>query len=98
MEQKLEHQWKHSSTYLVIAQTDVDKGHRGINAFIVEKRRKGFEISAKEDKLGIRSDTHTLVFSDVKVLKRRIGDGFGFKFAMKTLSGERIGIAAQALG
>ena len=90
-----------ASTYLVIAQTDVDKGHRGINAFIVEKGWKGFEISAKEDKLGIRgSDTHTLVFSDVKVPKEnRIGDdGFGFKFAMKTLSGGRIGIAAQALG
>ena len=90
-----------ASTYLVIAQTDVDKGHRGINAFIVEKGWDGFEISAKEDKLGIRgSDTHTLVFTDVKVPKEnRIGeDGFGFKFAMKTLSGGRIGIAAQALG
>ena len=90
-----------ASTYLVIAQTDVDKGHRGINAFIIEKGWDGFEISAKEDKLGIRgSDTHTLVFTDVKVPKEnRIGeDGFGFKFAMKTLSGGRIGIAAQALG
>ena len=90
-----------ASTYLVIAQTDVEKGHRGINAFIVEKGWEGFEISAKEDKLGIRgSDTHTLVFTDVKVPKEnRIGeDGFGFKFAMKTLSGGRIGIAAQALG
>ena len=90
-----------ASTYLVIAQTDVEKGHRGINAFIVEKGWDGFEISAKEDKLGIRgSDTHTLVFTDVKVPKEnRIGeDGFGFKFAMKTLSGGRIGIAAQALG
>ena len=90
-----------ASTYLVIAQTDSDKGHRGINAFIVEKGWPGFEISAKEDKLGIRgSDTHTLVFNDVKVPKEnRIGeDGFGFKFAMKTLSGGRIGIAAQALG
>jgi alkylation response protein AidB-like acyl-CoA dehydrogenase len=90
-----------ASTYLVIAQTDTDKGHRGINAFIVEKGWPGFEISAKEDKLGIRgSDTHTLVFNDVKVPKEnRIGeDGFGFKFAMKTLSGGRIGIAAQALG
>ncbi|MDG2343451.1 MAG: acyl-CoA dehydrogenase [Flavobacteriales bacterium] len=90
-----------ASTYLVIAQTDADKGHRGINAFIVEKGWSGFEISAKEDKLGIRgSDTHTLVFTDVKVPKEnRIGeDGFGFKFAMKTLSGGRIGIAAQALG
>ena len=90
-----------ASTYLVIAQTDVEKGHRGINAFIIEKGWDGFEISAKEDKLGIRgSDTHTLVFTDVKVPKEnRIGeDGFGFKFAMKTLSGGRIGIAAQALG
>ncbi|PKR79899.1 acyl-CoA dehydrogenase [Brumimicrobium salinarum] len=90
-----------ASTYLVIAQTDVEKGHRGINAFIVEKGMEGFEIGAKEDKLGIRgSDTHTLLFTDVKVPKEnRIGeDGFGFKFAMKTLSGGRIGIAAQALG
>jgi alkylation response protein AidB-like acyl-CoA dehydrogenase len=90
-----------ASTYLVIAQTDVAKGHRGINAFIVEKGMPGFEVGAKEDKLGIRgSDTHTLLFNDVKVPKEnRIGeDGFGFKFAMKTLSGGRIGIAAQALG
>ena len=90
-----------ASTYLVIAQTDAEKKHRGINAFIVEKGWEGFEISAKEDKLGIRgSDTHTLVFNDVKVPKEnRIGeDGFGFKFAMKTLAGGRIGIAAQALG
>ena len=90
-----------ASTYLVIAQTDVEKGHRGINAFIIEKGWDGFEISAKEDKLGIRgSDTHTLVFTDVKVPKenRIAEDGFGFKFAMKTLSGGRIGIAAQALG
>lgn len=87
--------------YLVIAQTDREKGHRGINAFIVEKGWAGFEIGPKEDKLGIRgSDTHTLNFNDVKVPKEnRIGeDGFGFKFAMKTLSGGRIGIAAQALG
>jgi hypothetical protein len=87
--------------YLVIAQTDREKGHRGINAFIVEKTWEGFEIGPKEDKLGIRgSDTHTLNFNDVKVPKEnRIGeDGFGFKFAMKTLSGGRIGIAAQALG
>jgi len=87
--------------YLVIAQTDKEKGHRGINAFIVEKSWDGFEIGPKEDKLGIRgSDTHTLNFNDVKVPKEnRIGkDGFGFKFAMKTLSGGRIGIAAQALG
>lgn len=90
-----------SDVYLVIAQTDRDKGHRGINAFIVEKGMDGFEIGPKEDKLGIRgSDTHTLQFNDVKVPKEnRIGeDGFGFKFAMKTLSGGRIGIAAQALG
>lgn len=87
--------------YLVIAQTDREKGHRGINAFIVEKGWEGFEVGPKEDKLGIRgSDTHTLNFNDVKVPKEnRIGeDGFGFKFAMKTLSGGRIGIAAQALG
>ena len=90
-----------ASTYLVIAQTDASKGHKGINAFIVEKGMKGFEVSAKEDKLGIRgSDTHTLVFNDVILPKEnRIGeDGFGFKFAMKTLAGGRIGIAAQALG
>ncbi|MDO6675978.1 acyl-CoA dehydrogenase [Tenacibaculum sp. 1_MG-2023] len=90
-----------ADTYLVIAQTDREKGHRGINAFILEKGMKGFDIGPKEDKLGIRgSDTHTLQFNDVKVPKEnRIGeDGFGFKFAMKTLSGGRIGIAAQALG
>ena len=90
-----------ASTYLVIAQTDASKGHKGINAFIVEKGMKGFEVSAKEDKLGIRgSDTHTLVFNDVVLPKEnKIGeDGFGFKFAMKTLAGGRIGIAAQALG
>jgi len=87
--------------YLVIAQTDREKGHHGINAFIVEKGWAGFEVGPKEDKLGIRgSDTHTLNFNDVIVPKEnRIGeDGFGFKFAMKTLSGGRIGIAAQALG
>src|SRR6056300_148367 len=86
---------------LVIAQTDREKGHRGINALIVEKGMDGFIVGKKEDKLGIRgSDTHTLLFNDVKVPKEnRIGeDGFGFKFAMKTLSGGRIGIAAQALG
>lgn len=86
---------------LVIAQTDRDKGHRGINVLIVEKGMDGFVVGKKEDKLGIRgSDTHTLLFNDVKVPKEnRIGeDGFGFKFAMKTLSGGRIGIAAQALG
>jgi hypothetical protein len=87
--------------YFVIAQTDRDKKHKGINAFIVEKTWDGFEIGVKEDKLGIRgSDTHSLIFNDVKVPKEnRIGeDGFGFTFAMKTLSGGRIGIAAQALG
>ena len=87
--------------YIVIAQTDREKKHRGINAFIVEKTWAGFEIGAKEDKLGIRgSDTHSLMFNDVKVPKEnRIGvEGFGFSFAMKTLSGGRIGIASQALG
>lgn len=90
-----------ASTYLVIAQTDRAKGHRGINVLIVEKGMPGFTIGAKENKLGIRaSDTCSLIFTDVKVPKEnRIGeDGFGFKFAMKTLSGGRIGIAAQALG
>ena len=90
-----------ADTYLVIAQTHPEKGHRGINVLIVEKGMPGFEIGAKEDKLGIRaSDTHSLLFNDVKVPKEnRIGeDGFGFKFAMKTLEGGRIGIAAQALG
>ena len=90
-----------SSIHLVIAQTDPEKGHRGINAFIVETEWDGVVIGAKEDKLGIRgSDTHTIMYNDVKVPKEnRIGeDGFGFKFAMKTLSGGRIGIAAQALG
>tara|TARA_B100000965_G_C19530068_1_gene730674 strand:+ start:127 stop:1266 length:1140 start_codon:yes stop_codon:yes gene_type:complete len=90
-----------ASIYLVIAQTDVEKGHKGINAFILEKEMDGFVVGLKENKLGIRgSDTHSLMFSDVKVPKaNRIGeDGFGFTFAMKTLSGGRIGIAAQALG
>jgi alkylation response protein AidB-like acyl-CoA dehydrogenase len=90
-----------ASYYIVIAQTDIEKGHRGINAFIVDKEWEGFTVGAKENKLGIRgSDTHTLMFTDVKVPKEnRIGeDGFGFKFAMKVLSGGRIGIAAQALG
>ena len=90
-----------ADTYLVIAQTDADKKHKGINAFIVEKGWAGFEQGAKEDKLGIRSsDTCSLSFNNVKVPKEnRIGeDGFGFKFAMKTLSGGRIGIASQALG
>jgi len=92
---------KNASVYLVIAQTDVEKGHRGINALIIEKGMDGFVVGPKENKLGIRgSDTHSLMFTDVKVPKEnRIGeDGFGFKFAMKTLSGGRIGIAAQALG
>ncbi len=87
--------------YLVMAQTDVDKGHRGINCLIVEEGMEGFVKGAKENKMGIRgSDTCSLQFTDVKVPKEnRIGeDGFGFKFAMKTLSGGRIGIAAQALG
>ena len=90
-----------ASVYLVIAQTNTEKGHRGINALIVEKGMPGFEVGVKENKLGIRgSDTHSLLFNDVKVPKEnRIGDdGFGFKFAMSTLSGGRIGIAAQALG
>lgn len=87
--------------YLVVAQTDRNKGHKGINVFILERDMPGFEVGPKENKLGIRgSDTHTLQFNDVKIPKEnRIGeDGFGFKFAMKTLSGGRIGIAAQALG
>ena len=87
--------------YIVIAQTDKEKKHKGINAFIVEKNWEGFEVGIKEDKLGIRgSDTHSLMFTDVKIPKEnRIGDdGFGFTFAMKTLSGGRIGIASQALG
>ena len=91
----------HADYYIVMAQTDPEKGHKGINALIIEKDMEGFVIGAKENKLGIRaSDTHTLLFNDVKVPKaNRIGeDGFGFKFAMKTLEGGRIGIAAQALG
>nr|WP_188952690.1 acyl-CoA dehydrogenase [Filimonas zeae] len=90
-----------ASVYLVIAQTDVSKGSHGINAFIVEKSWPGVTVAAKENKMGIRgSDTHTILFNDVKVPKaNRIGeDGFGFKFAMKTLAGGRIGIASQALG
>lgn len=90
-----------ASVYLVIAQTDTDLKHKGINALIVERGMPGFEIGPKENKLGIRgSDTHSLLFNDVKVPKEnRIGEnGFGFKFAMKTLAGGRIGIAAQALG
>jgi alkylation response protein AidB-like acyl-CoA dehydrogenase len=90
-----------ADVYLVIAQTDAHKAHKGINALIVEKGMTGFEIGPKENKLGIRSsDTHSLNFNDVKVPKenRIAEDGFGFKFAMKTLAGGRIGIAAQALG
>ena len=90
-----------ASVYLVIAQTDHALGHKGINAFIVEKETEGVIVGKKEDKLGIRgSDTHSIMFTDVKVPKEnRIGEnGFGFSFAMKTLSGGRIGIAAQALG
>ena len=87
--------------YLVIAQTHPEKRHKGINALIVERDMPGFTVGKKEDKMGIRgSDTHSLMFSDVKVPKaNRIGDdGFGFTFAMNTLNGGRIGIAAQALG
>jgi alkylation response protein AidB-like acyl-CoA dehydrogenase len=90
-----------ASVYIVITQTNPEKGHHGINALIIERGMEGFIVGQKEDKMGIRgSDTHTLLFNDVKVPKEnRIGeDGFGFKFAMKTLSGGRIGIAAQALG
>lgn len=90
-----------SSLHLVVAQTNPEAGHRGINCLIVEADMEGVKIGAKEDKLGIRSsDTHTIMYTDVKVPKEnRIGDdGFGFKFAMKTLAGGRIGIAAQALG
>ncbi len=90
-----------ASIYLVIAQTDYTKGHKGINAFIVEKDTPGISVGVKENKMGIRgSDTHAISFTDVKVPKEnRIGDdGFGFNFAMKTLNGGRIGIAAQALG
>ena len=90
-----------AQVYLVIAQTDKNKGYKGIDVFIVERDTPGFEIGPKENKLGIRgSDTHTLQFNEVKIPKEnRIGEaGFGFKFAMKTLSGGRIGIAAQALG
>jgi len=90
-----------ASTYIVIAQTDKDKGHRGINAFIVEKNSQGITLGVHEDKMGMRSsDTHSVMFNDVKVPKEnRIGqDGFGFKFAMKILDGGRLGIASQALG
>ncbi len=90
-----------ASVYIVIAQTDADKKHKGINALIMTKDMPGFAVGPKEQKMGIRgSDTHSLMFTDVKVPKEnRIGeDGFGFKFAMKTLAGGRIGIASQALG
>ncbi len=90
-----------SKLHLVIAQSNPEKKHRGINAFIVESDWEGVNVGAKEDKMGIRSsDTHTIMYNDVKVPKEnRIGDeGFGFKFAMQLLGGGRIGIAAQALG
>src|SRR6188508_3505854 len=90
-----------ASVYLVMAQTDPSKKSRGIDTFIVEKNWPGVTVAAKENKLGIRaSDTHTILFNDVKVPKEnRVGEhGFGFKFAMKTLAGGRIGIASQALG
>lgn len=90
-----------ASIYLVIAQTDPEKKHKGINALIIEKGMLGFVVGKKEDKMGIRgSDTHSLMFTDVKVPKaNRLGEeGFGFTFAMSTLNGGRIGIAAQALG
>ena len=90
-----------ATVYLVIAQTNPELGHKGINCLIVEKGMEGFVVGKKENKMGIRgSDTHSLMFQDVKVPKaNRIGeDGFGFKFAMSTLNGGRIGIAAQALG
>ena len=90
-----------ASIYLVFAQTDPQKGHKGISVFIVERDWEGFVVGKKEDKLGIRgSDTHSLIFTDVKVpMENRIGeDGFGFTYAMETLNGGRIGIASQALG
>jgi alkylation response protein AidB-like acyl-CoA dehydrogenase len=90
-----------ASVYILIAQTDTEKRHKGINALIIEKGMPGFAVGKKEDKMGIRgSDTHSLMFTDVKVPKtNRIGDeGFGFTFAMTTLNGGRIGIASQALG
>jgi alkylation response protein AidB-like acyl-CoA dehydrogenase len=90
-----------ADVYLVIAQTDATLAHKGISAFLVDKGMPGFEVGKKEDKLGIRSsDTHSLMFTDVKVPKENLigGTGFGFKFAMETLNGGRIGIAAQALG
>ena len=90
-----------ANVYIVIAQTDAAKRHKGINALIVDKGMPGFVVGKKEDKMGIRgSDTHSLMFTDVKVPKvNRIGEeGFGFSFAMSTLNGGRIGIASQALG
>ena len=90
-----------ASTYIVIAQTDLQKGHKGINAFLVEKSWDGVAVGVKEKKMGIRgSDTHSIMFTDVKIPKEnRIGsDGFGFNFAMAVLNGGRIGIASQALG
>ena len=90
-----------AKVHLVIAQTNPELGHKGITAFIVEKDWEGVKIGGKEDKLGIRSsDTHSIMYNDVKVPKENVikEEGFGFKFAMKTLSGGRIGIAAQALG
>jgi len=92
---------KTANTYLVTAHTHPEKGHKGINAFIIESDSEGITVGPHEDKMGMRSsDTHSVMFNDVKVPKEnRIGeDGFGFKFAMKTLDGGRIGIAAQALG
>jgi alkylation response protein AidB-like acyl-CoA dehydrogenase len=91
----------HADYFIVIAQSDVEKKHKGINAFIVDAKAEGVTVGKKEEKLGIRSsDTHSIMFSDVKVPKEnRLGEnGFGFKFAMKTLEGGRIGIASQALG
>jgi alkylation response protein AidB-like acyl-CoA dehydrogenase len=90
-----------ASTYVLIAQTHVEKGHKGINAFVVDRHSPGITLGPHEDKMGMRSsDTHSVMFTDVIVPKEnRLGDdGFGFKFAMKTLEGGRIGIAAQALG
>lgn len=90
-----------AGTYIVIAHTHPEKGHKGINAFIVDRHSEGISLGPHENKMGMRSsDTHSVMFTDVKVPKEnRIGeDGFGFKFAMKTLEGGRIGIASQALG
>jgi alkylation response protein AidB-like acyl-CoA dehydrogenase len=92
---------KTGSTFLVMAQTDIEKGHKGINCLILTSDMEGFTVGSKEDKLGIRgSDTHSIMFQDVKVPKANLlgEEGFGFKFAMQVLSGGRIGIAAQALG